>query len=67
MILGSNAASQDLFVENFDDAERISAALDPRFPTYFPVALPDLDANMLCLYERWKVRENLELLKSVLS
>merc|ERR1712107_579289 len=35
------------FVDSFTD-ERIKANLDDRFPNKFEVALPTLDANMLC-------------------
>ena len=67
MIIASNGPSQREFLSNFDDSAHISAALDVRFPTYFPVALPDLDANVVCLYEHWKVRENRDKIKEVLS
>jgi len=53
IIIISNPVSQEVFMNQFEDKERISAALDSRFPTYFQVSLPDLDANVLCLYEQW--------------
>ena len=66
IIIISNPVSQEVFMNQFEDKERISAALDSRFPTYFQVSLPDLDANVLCLYEQWKVRENLAVLEDIL-
>ena len=53
LVILSNQYS-DTFINSFADAE-IKSNLDPHFPNTFDVALPTLDANVLCMMQDWKV------------
>lgn len=34
----------------------VRAAVDPRWPNTFGVGMPTLDANLLCVFQGWKVK-----------
>lgn len=54
LLIFSNQYSEN-FVGSFED-EDIAENLDANFPNKFPVALPTLDANMLCMFNDYKVQ-----------
>ena len=45
------------FLNSFADSEDLKSALSSKFPNKFSVGMSTLDANMLCLFNQWKVRE----------
>ena len=55
LVVVSSQYSDD-FVGSFADPA-IAAGLDPAFPASFPMALPVLDANALCMFQDFKVRK----------
>jgi len=64
LIIFSNEYS-DEFVDSFQDAS-IKANLDKEWPNSFPVSMPVLDANMLCMFNDWKVQKYKEELEAVI-
>lgn len=56
----------DVFVDTFEDTQ-IKSNLDANFPNKFDVALPTLDANVLCMMQDWKVQTYKGELQAALS
>ena len=46
-----------LFLNSFVDSENIASALSSDFPNKFSVGMETYDAQMLCLFNQWKVKE----------
>jgi len=60
LIIISNEFSNE-FLEAFDDPA-IHAHLDPRWPASFPLGMSTFDANLLCVFNGWKVQRFAPLL-----
>ena len=65
LLVMPNAANA-AFLDSFADPD-VAAALDARWPDQFPVGIPTLDANVLCLFCGWKVRQVAGLLRGILG
>ena len=48
------------------DDSRIMKSLSSSWPDSYMLVPPELDANTLCMFNDWKVRNNHELLESIL-
>ena len=64
LIIFSNERS-DEFLGSFED-EEIAAKVDDRWPNNFPVSMPTLDANVMCMFKDWIVEKYLDELKEVM-
>ena len=65
LVIISNQYS-DQFIDSFTDSD-IKSNLDSNFPNKFDVALPTLDANMLCMMQDYKVQKYSAELKTALA
>ena len=57
----SNARA-DAFLSSFDDA-RVGASVSPEWPDRMPTGFGALEANLLCEFQRWKVRRHAPVLR----
>mmetsp|Transcript_48421 Transcript_48421/g.135842 ORF Transcript_48421/g.135842 Transcript_48421/m.135842 type:complete len:451 (+) Transcript_48421:237-1589(+) len=65
LVIISNQYS-DEFIDSFTDSQ-IKSKLDANFPNKFDVALPTLDANVLCMMQDYKVQTYADELKTALG
>jgi hypothetical protein len=65
LVIFSNERS-DEFLGSFEDG-KIAKKVDDRFPNNFPVSIPTLDSNLLCMFEDWKVMKYEDELKKILG
>lgn len=65
LLIFSNQYS-DAFLGSFHDT-RIAQRLKPDWPNKFPVGMPTLDANMLCIFQEWKVQVHVQELRSLFN
>ena len=65
IVIVANQPSKEFFAAFEDKA--IPQKLDKRWPASFPLGLPPLDANMLCVFQGWKLKRLEGLVREVLS
>ena len=56
MLIISNQRT-DAFLDAFPPTSQIKERLDPRWPNQFEVGMPTLDANAMCVFSGWKVKQ----------
>ena len=61
LLILSNARA-DAFLSSFDDA-RVGASVSPEWPDRMPTGFGALEANLLCEFQRWKVRRHAPVLR----
>ena len=47
----------DSFLNSFLDSDKVKSALNSKFPNKFSVGMETYDAQMLCLFNQWKIKE----------
>ena len=65
LLILSNARS-GAFLRSFDD-HRIERAVSRDWPDRMPTGVPPLEANLLCQFQRWKLRKHEQALQRVLG